>query len=113
MSEGETPTPSPPVEHASHTVDMSLYHMSLTEVQSLVNECNHLHLENAHLRDLVCWLRMQLEGMQPLYTPEPTHTQLTIFENHADFFARKEMEDAWDIVIQQSANDEYGESNDE
>ena len=105
MSVGETPTPSPPVEHASHIANR----MSPTEVASLINECNHLHLENARLRDLVCWLRMQLEGMQPLYTPEPTHTQLTIFENHADFFARKEMEDAWDIVIQQ----DIGESNDE
>ena len=108
MSEGETPTPSPPVEHASHTVDMSLHHMSLTEVQSLINECNDLHLENARLRDLVCWLRGQFEGMQ--------HGLLTVNESNADFFARKEMEDAWDIVIQQAADDainEYGESNGE
>ena len=101
MSEGETPTPSPPAEHASHIANR----MSPTEVKSLINECNHLHLENAHLRDLVCWLRGQFEGMQ--------NGMLTVNENHADFFARKEMEDAWDIVIQQSANDEYGESNDE
>ena len=105
MSEGETPTPSSLTEAAC---------LSPTEVQSLINECNHLHLENSHLRDLVCWLRMQLEGLQPLQTPDDgSITQLTIFENHADFFARKEMEDAWDIVIQQSANDEYGESNGE
>lgn len=88
--------------------------LSPADAESLINECNHLHLENSHLRDLVCWLRMQLEGLQPLQTPDDgSITQLTIFENHADFFARKEMEDAWDIVIQQSANDEYGESNGE
>lgn len=99
MSEGETPAPSP---------------LSDTEVHSLISECNHLHLENARLRNLVCWLRGTLEGLQSLNTVDgATHTQLTIFENHADFFARKEMEDAWDIVIQQLANDEYGESNDE
>jgi len=94
VSEGETPTPSS---------------LSPVDVESLINECNDLHLENARLRDLVCWLRGTLEGMKPLYTPEPTHTQLTIFENHADFFARKEMEDAWDIVIQQNAGESNGE----
>ena len=103
MSRGGTPTPSP---------------LSDTEVHSLISECNHLHLENARLRDLVCWFRGTLEGLQPLLTVNGyTHTQLTISEDHADFFARKEMEDAWDIVIQQQLiehiEDKMGESNDE
>ena len=103
MSEGETPTPSPPVEHASHIANR----MSPTEVKELIQECNHLHLENARLRDLVCWLRGQFEGMQ--------NGMLTLSEE--DFFARKEMEDAWDIMIQQKLIEhiegEMGESNDE
>jgi len=80
-----------------------------------MNECNHLHLENAHLRDLVCWLRGTLEGLQPLSLMGTstmngdTHTQLIIPCNHAAFFARKEMEDAWDIVIQQSMGESNGE----
>ena len=104
MSEGETPTPSSLTEAAC---------LSPTEVQSLINECNHLHLENSHLRDLVCWLRGQFEGMQSTTRGYATAYTLLINESHADFFARKEMEDAWDIVIQQSTNDEYGESNGE
>mgnify|MGYP003643172643 CR=1 FL=1 len=100
MSEGETPTPSPPsrIRYAS------------VEVESLVNECNHLHQENEHLRDLVCWLRGTLEGLQPLSTVDGfTHTQLIIHERYSDFFSRKEMEDAWDIVIQQDIGEANGE----
>ena len=106
MSEGETPTPSP-----DWWTDASM--LSPAEAESLINECNHLHLENSHLRDLVCWLRGQFEGMQSTTRGHATAYTLLINESHADFFARKEMEDAWDIVIQQSANDEYGESNGE
>ena len=107
MSEGETPAPS-----------SGAYKPESYQVKDLIQECNHLHLENARLRDLVCWLRTQLEGIQTLNTVDgATHSQLTISEDHADFFARKEMEDAWDIVIQQQLiehiEDEMGESNDE
>lgn len=96
MSEGETPTPSSLTEAAC---------LSPVEVQSLINECNHQHQENGHLLDLVCWLRMQLEGLSPHQAG--VSTSLLILEPHADFFARKQMEDAWDIVIQQS----IGEAN--
>jgi len=84
VSEGETPTPSPlsPTAGVGEPNDPG--------VMSLINECNHLHIENAHLRDLVCWLRGQFEGMQH-----------GLPGGAAVFFARKEMEDAWDIVIQQ------------
>ena len=106
MSEGETPAPSS-LKEASY--------LSPIEVQSLMNECNHLHLENARLRDLVCWLRTQLEGLSP--HEAGVSTGMVILEPHADFFARKEMEDAWDIVIQQKLIEhiegEMGESNDE
>ena len=99
MSEGDTPPPSSLTEAAC---------LSPTEVQSLINECNHLHLENSHLRDLVCWLRGQFEGMQSTTRGHATAYTLLINESHADFFARKEMEDAWDIVIQQDLPEGIG-----
>tara|TARA_Y100001973_G_C5155980_1_gene310759 strand:+ start:231 stop:590 length:360 start_codon:yes stop_codon:yes gene_type:complete len=63
--------------------------------------------EVKRLRNLVCWLRTTLEGSQPLHTVDgATHTQLTIAIPHADFFARKEMKDAWDIVMQLTGDEE-------
>tara|TARA_Y100000004_G_C8896594_1_gene404451 strand:+ start:497 stop:811 length:315 start_codon:yes stop_codon:yes gene_type:complete len=104
VSEGETPAPS-----------SGAYKPESYQVKDLIQECNHLHLENARLRDLVCWLRTQLEGLRPHQAG--FSMSLLILEPHHKFFARKEMEDAWDIVIQQQLiehiEDEMGESNDE
>ena len=99
MSEGETPAPS-----------SGAYKPESYQVKDLIQECNHLHLENARLRNLVCWLRTQLEGLSPHQAG--FSMSLLILEPHHKFFARKEMEDAWDIVIQESLK-EQGESNDE